>query len=534
MAFDFTNIKAKGKLNGLSSFSSLPAEDDTIKITPIPIDMIDPYTESLHPFKSYTVDKIDELAESIKVNGLLQPIIVSRKSDGRYMIIAGHNRFRACQKNNMDTIDAVVRNELTATQRKLMMVDTNLEQRHKLTAKERALAYKIKQDCLKELGATNPTAVIAKENGESRKSVQRYIAISRLTPELLDMVDTDRIKLSVGVTVSAVDTETQNSLSEYLISEGEKATVDEKQAKEIQLEATVKPLSVDDIAEILEKKPQKEKKQSDIIKIHSQINNEYADETGSIELTIKDKTVTVEVNNNLVSSIKDYFSLNTEALYLDDPFILDELPGFNYRPRLYNRAIHQFHLRAKLLQENNGSEIEEVVREEAITGHINKVIRKIDKACNGELANTSGGVIYKSDLSNKVFRMANVSTGLKTFIIIKRLLLNGSLEDNGTLILDEPEIHLHPEWQVLFAEIIVLLQKEFNMHILLNTHSPYFIEAIEVFVDKYGVKDKSCFYLAEKVGNEAIVNDVTGKTEKIYKQLAEPFQVLENLRWEND
>ncbi len=192
------------------------------------------------------------------------------------MIIAGHNRFRACQKNNMDTIDAVVRNELTATQRKLMMVDTNLEQRHKLTAKERALAYKIKQDCLKELGATNPTAVIAKENGESRKSVQRYIAISRLTPELLDMVDTDRIKLSVGVTVSAVDTETQNSLSEYLISEGEKATVDEKQAKEIQLEATVKPLSVDDIAEILEKKPQKEKKQSDIIKIH------YADIADSV------------------------------------------------------------------------------------------------------------------------------------------------------------------------------------------------------------------------------------------------------------
>lgn len=267
----------------------------------------------------------------------------------------------------------------------------------------------------------------------------------------------------------------------------------------------------------------------------SQINNEYTDGTGSIELTIKDKTVMVEVNNNLVSSIKDYFSLNTEALYLDDPFILDDLPVFYYRSRIYNRvATHQSHLRAKLLNENNGSEIEEVVREEAITSHINKIINKIDEACNGELANTSGGIIYKSESSNKVFRMANVSTGLKTFIIIKRLLLNGSLEDNGTLILDEPEIQLHPEWQVLFAEIIVLLQKEFNMHILLNTHSPYFIEAIEVFVDKHGVKDKSCFYLAEKVDNEAIVNDVTDETEKIYKQLAEPFQVLENLRWEND
>lgn len=266
MAFDFTNIKAKGKLGGLSSFSSSAAVDENVQIVSIPIDMIDPFSEGLHPFKSYTVDKIDELAESIKVNGLLQPIIVSRKTDGRYMIIAGHNRFRACQKNNMESIDAVIKNELTPAQRKLMMVDTNLEQRHKLTAKERALAYKIKHDCLRELGVNNPTALIAKENGENRKSVQRYLAISRLSPELLDMVDSDKLKLNVGVTISSIDEESQNSLSEYL-SEDEKATVSDKQAIAIKTEAAVKVLSVDDIAEILEDKPQKEKKKSDIIKI---------------------------------------------------------------------------------------------------------------------------------------------------------------------------------------------------------------------------------------------------------------------------
>ena len=102
------------------------------------------------------------------------------------------------------------------------------------------------------------------------------------------------------------------------------------------------------------------------------------------------------------------------------------------------------------------------------------------------------------------------------------------------MILDEPEIHLHPEWQIIFAEIIVLLQKEFNMHILINTHSPYFVEAIEVFVEKYGIKDKTNFYLSELNNNESVFKNVTKETEKIYKQLAAPFQTLENLRWSED
>ena len=70
--------------------------------------------------------------------------------------------------------------------------------------------------------------------------------------------------------------------------------------------------------------------------------------------------------------------------------------------------------------------------------------------------------------------MGNLSTGMKNFVILKQLLQNGSIDENGIVILDEPEIHLHPEWQLKFAEIIVLLQIEFGVHVLLNTHSPYF------------------------------------------------------------
>lgn len=267
----------------------------------------------------------------------------------------------------------------------------------------------------------------------------------------------------------------------------------------------------------------------------SQVNNVNSDEKGAIELTIKEKTVSIEITNNIVSSIKDYFSLNTEALYLDNPFVLDDINILPRRTIRYNySANHQVHLSSMLLKVNVESEVENAVRELAITDKINRVLNKINIVCSGELTTSNASILYKSPKNNTVFRLANVSAGLKTFIIIKTLLLNGTLEENGTLILDEPEIHLHPEWQIIFAEIIVLLQKEFNMHILINTHSPYFVEAIEVFVEKYGIKDKTNFYLSELNNNESVFKNVTKETEKIYKQLAAPFQTLENLRWSED
>ena len=138
-------------------------------------------------------------------------------------------------------------------------------------------------------------------------------------------------------------------------------------------------------------------------------------------------------------------------------------------------------------------------------------------------------IFYKN---NKMeINAKNLSTGLKTFAIIKMLLQNGTLEENGTIILDEPEIHLHPEWQLLFAELIVLLQKEFGMHILLTTHSPYFLNAIEVFSEKYKINEKCKYYIAENDVNGSIIKDMTGNTRKIYRKLARPIQDLENIRY---
>ncbi|RHQ98600.1 hypothetical protein DWX74_04710 [Peptoclostridium sp. AF21-18] len=94
----------------------------------------------------------------------------------------------------------------------------------------------------------------------------------------------------------------------------------------------------------------------------------------------------------------------------------------------------------------------------------------------------------------------------------------------SVLILDEPDIYLHPEWQLLFAELIVLVNKYLNTHFLINTHSPYFLNAIEVYASKYNIVEPK-YYLAKVDGN---VYDVTDNIEEVYAELARPFQILED------
>ena len=114
--------------------------------------------------------------------------------------------------------------------------------------------------------------------------------------------------------------------------------------------------------------------------------------------------------------------------------------------------------------------------------------------------------------------------------MLKMLIQEGVIEENGTLILDEPEIHLHPEWQLILAEIIVLMQKSFGLHVLINTHSPYFLNAIEVYSKKHDIDDKCKYYASKKEESRCNIVDVTEDTRVIYKELAKPFQQLENER----
>lgn len=285
--------------------------------------------------------------------------------------------------------------------------------------------------------------------------------------------------------------------------------------------------SIEIISSIIEQKLSTE--------FHDEIKNKNTEsqEETSVELCIRNKILNfnieegINVAGEFVENLKgdiDDFDLATEAVFIDNPFIIDDIENiFEQKKKNYRQ-----HLVSKLYYNRN----ENTVKKMYINEKLEKIYKKLNSVASGKITIKNLDVYYKD--SKIEINAKNLSTGLKTFAIIKMLLQNGTLEENGTIILDEPEIHLHPEWQLKFAELIVLLQREFGMHILLTTHSPYFLNAIEVFSERHKIDDKCKYYVAENEGNSSIIKDVTGNTREIYRKLARPIQDLENIRYSSD
>ena len=265
------------------------------------------------------------------------------------------------------------------------------------------------------------------------------------------------------------------------------------------------------------------------VEFNKQINNIFSDEEGIIEIKIKDKKIKIEIFENEIKNIEktSKININIESLYLDDPFIIDN----NFYDN--NPSNHTEFLRYRLFSkiEDKTNNIGKII----ITKKLENIYKKLNNVCSGNIIESNKNTNdFSYKLNNKELDIKNLSAGLKTFVILKTLLEKGILEENGIIILDEPEIHLHPAWQVIFAELIVLIQKEFNMHILLNTHSPYFLNAIEIYSKKHNIEKKCSFYSAYLSGQFSEFEDVTNNIEEIYSKLARPFQDLENERYSDD
>lgn len=264
---------------------------------------------------------------------------------------------------------------------------------------------------------------------------------------------------------------------------------------------------------------------------NEQITNIYNTITGQLSLEIKGNNIDVLLSENEVTSISSKINLLTEAIYIDDPFILDDLrPNFYYRNKVISG--HRAHLKyilSDLSKETN-------ILEEIVTKNkLDNVLKAIELVCEGTIVRKNRSSYgYQRTETDKILDIKNLSTGMKAFVVLKKLLIDNKIASNGIIILDEPEIHLHPEWQLLFAEFIVILQKEFDLHILLNTHSPYFLNAIEVYSEKYVISGKCKYYLAENIDEFSYIKDVSDKIELIYEKLLGPFQRLENMRWSDE
>lgn len=127
----------------------------------------------------------------------------------------------------------------------------------------------------------------------------------------------------------------------------------------------------------------------------------------------------------------------------------------------------------------------------------------------------------------------NLSSDLKTLALMQLLIDRDVVKEKIILIFDEPETHLHPEWKISLAEFLVVLQKEYGLHMLLSSHSPYFIRAIEVYSKKYGIIEDARFYFPRVESDGAVFQDVSRKTSEICDSLARPLQEIDNVYWQN-
>lgn len=265
-------------------------------------------------------------------------------------------------------------------------------------------------------------------------------------------------------------------------------------------------------------------KQTFTNEFNKQIQNlDKPSEESLLSLNIKNNTITIKIDQNNDYTISDPLLLTKKIVYIDDPYIIDQVS--EYIP--FNNGLtlldnHRDDLLRLLIKERSPESL-------LVDDSLNKIDHYLNTTTKINIVKESNEYYYNSVNSDTNIDIKNASTGLKTFIIIKMLLENGSLQKNGTIILDEPETHLHPDWQIIFAELIVLLNKYLDIHILINSHSPYFVRAIEVYSAKHKVADKCNYYLTydDIDTGTSKVDDVTNSLNEIYSKLAEAFDILE-------
>ena len=211
------------KLDDLFSTQEQRDEEKLSKIRDIPLTEIDDFPD--HPFKVRDDEDMAQLVESIKERGIITPATVRQKEDGRYELISGHRRKRACELAGFDTLRCEVV-ELTRDEATILMVESNY-QRSQILPSEKAFAYKMRLEAMKRQGertdltcdplgdklvGTKSVMLLADKSDDSKTQIQRYIRLTNLVPELLDYVDEGRIKMRPAVELSYLDEDSQRDV----------------------------------------------------------------------------------------------------------------------------------------------------------------------------------------------------------------------------------------------------------------------------------------------------------------------------------
>jgi predicted ATPase len=264
----------------------------------------------------------------------------------------------------------------------------------------------------------------------------------------------------------------------------------------------------------------------------NQINHvNHPNNSGVINLVVGGKNTQIEMSGNECIKFIDNVGIIHNAILIDTPFVLDDA-GNNIISIFSNISTnyHRNNLLYKIVKKVESTAIAEAI----VKQKLNKILGIIDPVINGTFVRTDNLLVFKGNLIEQPLALKNISNGMKLFLIVKRLLEQNEVKERDVIIFDEPEIHLHPDWQIKFAEILILLQKEFNLTILLTTHSPYFLHAIEIYSKKYDASKNCNYYLAKSTNDIADVYGVTDNVDEVFQQMAKPFQILEDVAYADE
>ena len=257
---------------------------------------------------------------------------------------------------------------------------------------------------------------------------------------------------------------------------------------------------------------------------YGQMNDLYEPESeAKAILLIQGKKIQVGIKQNSEYMIEREISVMHEAISIDSPAIMDYMNSWEYSDGLSEQDLH---LLQKLSANIPDNAIGKLMAEEKISD----ILKMLSEVTIGKVIKNEDGDFFLADEEMHYFEIGNLSMGIKAFTIIRTLLEKGEIHEKDVMVLDEPEIHLHPEWQLIYAELIVLLEKYLHLTILITTHSPYFLEAIETYTKKHNVDHITNYYLTQADGKETVMKDVTENLQSVYQLLAKPFEKLESIQ----
>lgn len=268
-------------------------------------------------------------------------------------------------------------------------------------------------------------------------------------------------------------------------------------------------------------------------------------------------TISVKFDHNRISEIKQEFGVDGKAFYIDTPRVMDELAvlglleddaarakieemlvPYNPNSMRQRRMLNSYPV-TRVYELNDFWEMS--FHDEKEEQESNVEMQEMDEIIgrfNAELVEIMQGSLrfgqsheqldYKDPDYIDNFKLKNLSTGAKAISLLQCILHYRVLRKKSVLILDEPEINLHPEWQTEYARIIVMMQKALELHIVITTHSPFFLKALENAVSEYGISEKCHYYYAQNAGGDAQIEKADGDLEMVYNKMMLPL--LELLR----